>query len=164
VKPVINLADVALEHHAHGDTFAAGDGSVGARIGAKQLGSSLIVVPPGKRAYPFHCHHANERLFVILEGSGILRFGKEEYPVRKHDVISTPAGGRGTAHQLINTSETEELRYLAISTMVPYEVVEYPDSDKVAVSVGGAPGEDPAKRTFFHRGRLGPKLDYWEGE
>ena len=51
-----------------------------------------------------------------------------------------------------------------VSTMIATEIVEYPDSSKVAVYTGTAPGEDPVKRTFSYRGRLGPVLDYWEGE
>jgi hypothetical protein len=37
------------------------------------------------------------------------------YIARSGDVIACPAGGRETAHQIINTG-TDELRYLAVST------------------------------------------------
>lgn len=163
MKPIVNLGDVKCERITHGDKFEVADGSVGALIGSKQIGSSLMVVPPGKRAYPYHCHHVNEELFVILSGTGVLRFGGDEHPVREGDVIAAPAGGRETAHQLVNTGDVD-LRYLAISTMLPTEVVEYPDSNKVAVYVGSAPGESAEKRTMNYRGRLGPQLAYWEGE
>ncbi len=163
MKPIVNLADVRCEPYAHGQKFEVADGSVASLIGAKQLGCSLLIVPKGKRAYPFHCHHVNEEMFVILHGSGVLRFGEAEHAVREGDVIAAPAGGKDTAHQLVNTGDGE-LRYLAISTMVPMEVVEYPDSNKVAVYVGSAPGESAEKRTMNYRGKLGPQLDYWEGE
>ena len=163
MKPIINLEDVALEPFSHGEKFHVMDGPVGAVVGAKQLGYSLAVVPPGKRAYPFHAHHVNEEMFLVLEGRGVVRIGDREYPIRKNDVIAAPAGGKDTAHQIVNTS-SEELRYLMVSTMLPTEVVEYPDSSKVAVYVGSAPGDDPAKRSFHYRGRLGPLLDYWDGE
>lgn len=163
MRRVINLDEVKLDRFTHGDKFETLDGAVGPQVGARQLGCSLNVVPPGKRAYPFHCHHVNEELFVVLQGSGSVRIGDREFPIRAGDVIGAPAGGRETAHQIVNTSG-EELRYLSISTMIPTEVVEYPDSDKVAVHVGSAPGEDPGARTFSFRGRLGPKLDYWDGE
>lgn len=163
MKPIIHLDEVPLEEHAHDDRFAGRYGHVGAAISAKLLGCALTIVPPGKRAWPFHCHHVNEEMFVILEGRGMLRFGEQEYPVRAGDVIAAPPGGRETAHQLVNTSDGE-LRYLAISTMVPGEVVEYPDSGKVAVYVGSAPGADPSARTFNYRGRLGPPATYWDGE
>jgi uncharacterized cupin superfamily protein len=163
VKPILNLEDVPLEDHAHGDRFCARHGQLAGSIGAKLLGCALTVVPPGKRAWPFHCHHVNEEMFVILEGSGVLRFGEREYPVRAGDVIAAPPGGRETAHQLINTSE-RELRYLSVSTMIPNEIVEYPDSSKVAAYVGSPPGGDPSVRTFTYRGRLGPPAEYWDGE
>ena len=163
VKPIINLADVALEHHAHGDKFEARDGSIGEAIGARLLGYSLCVVPAGKRAWPYHCHHVNEEMFLILDGTGILRTGDREYPLRAGDVIAAPPGDATTAHQIINTSD-RELRYVAVSTKIPGEIVEYPDSGNVAVYVGSAPGADPAPRTFNFRGRLGPRVEYWDGE
>ena len=73
-------------------------------------------------------------------------------------VIAAPPGGKDTAHQIINTSDGE-LRYLAISTRLPYEVVEYPDSGKVMVRAGAA--EQP---TFRYRGDLRGARDYWDGE
>src|SRR5262249_18023947 len=143
--------------------FAAGDGQVASLGGARQLGCSLIVVPPGKRAYPFHCHHVNEEMFVILEGSGTLRLGESEQAVGKGDVIFTPAGGAETAHQLINTGATE-LRYLAVSTMLPGDVVEYLDSGKVGVYVGSTPGGDRSQVHFRFHGKLGQACGYWDGE
>jgi uncharacterized cupin superfamily protein len=164
VKPILNLDDVPLEHHAHGEKFAARYGHVGPAIGAKLLGCGLHVVPPGKRAWPFHNHHVNEELYVILDGEGSLRMGDREYAIRAGDVITAPPGGRDTAHQLVNTSAERDLRYLCVSTMIPSEVVEYPDSNKTAFYVGSAPGGDPSVRTIAYRGRLEPALDYWDGE
>jgi uncharacterized cupin superfamily protein len=158
MKPYINVADVVLEHHQHGDRFEAQDGSVSDAIGSRLLGCSLCVVPPGKRAWPLHNHHVNEELFVILAGHGVRRVGDTEHPVRAGDVIAAPPGGKDTAHQIINTSDGE-LRYLAISTRLPYEIVEYPDSGKVLVRAGAA--EVPG---FRHRGDLGAARDYWDGE
>jgi uncharacterized cupin superfamily protein len=163
MKPIINLDDVALEDQAHGDRFACRDGSVGAAIGARLLGCSLTVVPPGKRAWPFHNHHVNEEMFVILSGTGSVRFGDQVHPIRAGDVIAAPPGGTATAHQIVNDSDGE-LRYLAISTMIPSEVLEYPDSGKVAIYVGSAPGQDPAPRTIDFRGHLGARAGYWDGE
>lgn len=163
MKPIINLDEVTLEHHRHGARFEARDGSLADAIGGRLLGYSLTVVPPGKRAFPFHNHHVNEEMFLILEGRGVVRIGAQEYPVRPGDVIAAPPGGPATAHQIINTSDGE-LRYLSVSTMIAQDVVEYPDSGKVAVYVGSAPGGDPRARSYSHRGRPGPQLDYWDGE
>ena len=48
----------------------------------QKLGYNLTVVAPGKRAFPFHCHHANEEMFFIVSGR-TLRFGSAEYPRAK---------------------------------------------------------------------------------
>jgi uncharacterized cupin superfamily protein len=162
-KRVIHLGELPLEHHAHGDKFEARYAHVGKSVGSKHLGCGYHVVPPGKRAWPFHNHHVNEEIFVILEGEGSVRIGDGEQPIRAGDVIAAPPGGRETAHQIINTG-THELRYLCVSTMIPSEIVEYPDSNKVGAYVGSAPGGDPTVRTFSWRGRIGAPAEYWDGE
>lgn len=91
------------------------------------LGINLVVLTPGKRAFPFHNHRANGEAFFVLAGAGHLRLGAERYAIRAGDLISCPAGGKETAHQLINTGD-DELRYLAIGTNSLPDVIEYPDS------------------------------------
>ena len=112
-SPIVNLAELALEQYGKGGHFAAMLGRVGAKLGTRQIGCTLVVLEPGKRAWPYHLHYAEEELFVVLEGEGTLRYNDGEFPVRAGDVILTPPGP-GTAHQIINTSE-RELRYLALS-------------------------------------------------
>jgi uncharacterized cupin superfamily protein len=163
MNPILNIADIPLSDHGHGDGFAARLGQFGPLLGMKQLGCRLVVVPPGKKAWPYHFHHVNEELFVIIKGAGTLRYGGAEHPVKAGDVIACPAGGPETAHQLINTSEAE-LHYLAISTMMSPEVAEYPDSGKFGVMSGSAPGGDAATRRLWHIGRREDVRDYWEGE
>ncbi len=60
---------------SHGDRYEARRGRIGAALGASLLGCRLTEVPPGKRAWPFHHHHANQEMFVILAGTETLRFG-----------------------------------------------------------------------------------------
>jgi uncharacterized cupin superfamily protein len=163
MPPILNVADIALTQQSHGENFAARMGQFGPRLGMKQLGCRLTVVPPGKRAWPYHSHHANEELFYILEGEGTLRYGGAEHPVRPGDVIACPAGGLETAHQLINTGDAD-LRYLALSTTIQPEVCEYPDSGKFTVMVGSPPGGDKAARRRMYCGREETGLDYWDGE
>ncbi len=174
-KPLINLADVVVQSAAdapipaglpQGATAGRYDlrwGEVANRIGAHQLGYNLTVVAPGKRACPFHSHRAEEEMFFVLEGTGELRYGAARYPLRAGDVIACPAGGPETAHQIINTGATE-MRYLAISTIAPTEICEYPDSGKFGAFVDNPPdmGEAPAR--FRHIGRTVDTCDYWEGE
>lgn len=56
------------------------------------------------------------------------------------------------------------LRYLAVSTMLGPDVIEYPDSRKFAVFSGAAPGGDKARRTFSICARTRDAVEYWEGE
>ena len=160
---IVNLADVELREHAHGARFSARLGAIGSRIGARQLGYRLTVLAPGKRAWPFHSHYANEEMFLILEGNGRLRYGTEEHPVRAGDIVCAPAGGSQTAHQFINDSDAD-LKYLCVSTMREPDIVEYPDSRKFAAFAGAPPGGDKAARSFEACARRGDVVDYWEGE
>lgn len=161
-RPVMNIADVELRENGHGEAFEAKIGSFGRRIGSTGIGVMVHVVPPGKRAFPFHAHHQTEELFVILEGEGTYRFGTERYPIKANDVLAAPTGGSEVAHQIINTGN-EPLKYLGISANSGQsDVVEYPDSGKFAVSSRF----DWATRKGGVRfiGRAEDSLDYWDGE
>ena len=156
--PIANLADVALEMRGNGQGFVAEVGAIGPAIGAEKLGCSLVVVPPGKKAWPYHLQHANEEMFVILEGTGTLRYEGETFPVKAGDVIATPVG---KAHQIVNTSDAE-LRYLAISTMIEPDIAEYPDSAKRLMLAGSPPGRRPYP--LYAVVPNDARADYWQGE
>jgi len=158
-KPIVNLADVPLREFGKGDKFAAKLGRIGPMLGSTGLGCTLTVVPPGKRAFPFHRHHVIHELFFVLEGTGEYRLGDKTYPVRAGDVIAAPAGGE--AHQLINTG-SEDLRYLGLSTLGEVDVVDYPDSGKMAVAAG-IKNADFNTATYRGLGRIAA-ADYWDGE
>jgi uncharacterized cupin superfamily protein len=161
--PLINVDEVTLTPLKHDPGFEALIGVIAAPPGATKLGCRLTVVPPGKKAYPHHVHHANDEMFVIVSGEGTLRFGEARYPVCQGDVIVCPAGGPENAHQLINSS-AGELRYLAISTMLEPEVAEYPDSGKFGVLSGAAAGGDKSKWRPAFIGRASSSIDYYDGE
>ncbi|WP_428267194.1 cupin domain-containing protein [Haliangium sp.] len=162
VNPIINVDELEFSDSAsHGQRFEVRMAEVAPKIGAKRLGYNVTAVPPGKRAFPFHNHHANEEMFFVLAGEGTLRFGAGEYPVRAGDIIACPPGGPEVAHQLIN-SGTEELRYLAVSTNIGTDVFQYPDSGKFGVSAGRGPDRDEARfRGFYDQST---SLGYWDGE
>ncbi|MDI4665823.1 cupin domain-containing protein [Xanthobacter autotrophicus] len=162
VSPVVHLGDLVLATERHGAAFEAHFASVAAPLGARRLGARLVELPAGKKAWPLHCHHANDEMFVILGGSGTLRFGGESHAVRAGDVAVCPAGGPETAHQL--EAGADGLRYLAVSTMNEPDVMEYPDSGKVTVFAGAAPGGDKAKRRLSLTVRADSAVDYWSGE
>lgn len=169
-RPVINIDDVAIDERpaffqptgAAAERFGSRSGAVGTRIGAKLLGYNVTVVAPGKRAFPLHNHHANEEMFFILQGRGEVRIGRDRHPIRQGDFIANPPGGPEHAHQIVNTG-SDELRYLAVSTMIVPETVEYPDSGKVATySRQIAP--DGSMRIVRQIGRPETSIDYWDGE
>ena len=157
----VNIDQLQFMSIGNGGKFEARLARIGPMIGAKNLGYNITVVPPGKRAFPYHLHHAIEEMFFILEGEGVLRYDGEESPLRPGDVVACPAGP-GTAHQIINTGRSE-LKYLAVSTNNSPDVVEYPDSGKVAAVAG-----DFSSQEFKTDLRLMVKgesnVNYYDGE
>jgi uncharacterized cupin superfamily protein len=156
VKPIMNLDEVTFDDIEKNGLYTSSRGQFSGHIGAKKLGYNLTVLPPGKAQCPFHCHHGEEEMFLIIEGEGELRFGDKRYPIRKHDVIACPTGGPDVAHQIINTGATT-MRYLALSTLADVDTCEYPDSNKILV-VTGRSGEDGLRKMF----RAENTVDYYD--
>jgi len=150
---VVNIDELTLEHFAKGDKFECNAVRIGPLVGAKDLGYSYDVVPPGKRSCPFHSHRGEEEMFFIVRGEGTLRYGDETRKLRAGDIVCCPTGGPETAHQIINDSNAE-LAYLSVSTMLPAEVCEYPDSNKIGAFGGGV----------RHMTRPSDHIDYWTDE
>lgn len=157
MKNVVNLDELDLQPGSHGERFAWRTAQVSRALGAKDLGYSYDVLPPGKAGCPFHSHRGEEEMFFILRGSGTLRYGAARRRVRAGDFICCPTGGPETAHQLINDSD-EELAYISVSTNLPVEVCEYPDSGKVAAFGGAGDGR------LRHITESAALVDYWKGE
>lgn len=111
---------------------------LGRRLGAKKLGASVYVLAPGQKSFPYHFHHANEELLIVLEGVVTVRTPDGRAEADRGDAISFPAGPTG-AHQVMNESD-EPVRILMLSTMIEPEIAEYPDSGKIGVFAGRAPG------------------------
>ncbi|MCA9704781.1 MAG: cupin domain-containing protein [Myxococcales bacterium] len=114
------------------------------------LGINHMRVPPGRTTSPFHSHQREDEAFFVLSGRGVLRYGERVYELRPGDCISCPAG-TGTAHQIANPYEDEDLVYLAIGAHDANEVCVYPDSGKVLV------------RSLGQIGRI-EGTDYFDGE
>ena len=159
---IVNLENVTILNRSHGTSFECAIAPVGAELESKKLGFNVTTVPPGKKAFPYHAHRANEEMFFILEGEGSVRIAGETHPIRKGDFISLPPG-RDSAHQILNDSQAP-LRYLAVSTMEIPELVEYPDSGKLGVMAGSLGGRAPAADLIRHFAKLKDGVDYWEGE
>ena len=105
-----------------------------------------VVVPAGKRNFPFHSHAAMWEFYWVLSGSGSLRTEAGSKPIVKGDFfVCRP----NDAHQLVASPE-EPLEYVVISDNVPADVIHYPDSKKWNAK--------PGRRIFRET------LDYYDGE
>ena len=158
MTPIVRPAELELKTWEQGQRYRSADASIGQLLGLTKLGVSYNEVPPGKSGCPFHHHHGEDELFVILAGTGLYRYGQAEYPIGPGDLLGAPAGGPETAHQILNTG-TETFRYLGISAAVLADVVEYPDSGKFLAFATAPDG-----RQFRFVGRRDSELDYWDAE
>ena len=157
---VVNIANVTVRTLHSGPRFELGWASVSQLIGTTQIGASLHVVPAGKTAWPFHRHHGKDELFFILSGSGTYRVGGRRMPISAGDCIGAPAGGE--AHQIVNSSDAE-LRYIAFSSLGRADVIDYPDSGKMAVKIVHGNDRDPPSILDIE-GQFTPSTGYWDGE
>jgi len=158
-SPIVNIDDVPLMDRQHGEKFAVKWGRVGPLVGTSTLGCAVHVVPPGKRAFPLHRHHVADEMFFILSGAGEYRLGEKTFALRSGDFVGAPAGGE--AHQIVNTGQGD-LTYLAFSTVGSVDVVDYPESGKIAVAAG-VKNADFKSATYVGLGRL-QRADYYDGE
>ena len=152
-----NIADLSAPDTEEGGSFV----ELGGQAGSVRSGLNWIKLDPGRRGPPPHCHSAEEEIFVVLDGEGILElwptpgsprlhpdFEYEEHSLRRGHVVARPPGTR-IAHSL--RARDAGLTYLVYGTRDTNDVCYYPRSNKI-----------------FWRGvgliaRLEP-LDYSDGE
>jgi uncharacterized cupin superfamily protein len=121
---------------------------LGDAVGSRSTGLGHVAVAPGRLSCPPHCHSAEEELFVVLEGEGVLLLGDEEYPVKQGSVVARPPG-TGVAHAF--RAAESGLTLLAYGTRRSTDMCYYPRSRKISY------------RGLGVIGRISP-VDYWEGE
>lgn len=121
---------------------------IGQMLGARATGLRHVRVAPDAHGTPHHCHGADEELFVVLGGAGVVRLGDERFAVRRGSVVARPPG-TGVAHSFVAGERGLEL--LTWGTNRPNDIAYYPDSDKVYFRGVGVIG------------RLEP-CGYWDGE
>jgi len=154
---VRNFGEVPLERFTREPWYDGQGARLAKGTAARKLGASYDVLEAGKRGCPYHFHHAQEEMFVILEGAGTLRVAGETIPIKAGDVIFIPPGAE-YPHQILNTS-TSQLKYLSISTKETPEICEYPDSDKYL-----AEASHNGERRFEAVARRSDNLEYWDRE
>jgi uncharacterized cupin superfamily protein len=157
-KLIRNFNEVPLARESREPLYGGAGARLAPGTAALKLGASIDILEPGKRGCPYHLHHAQEEMFIVIEGHGTMRVAGEMLAVKAGDVVFVPPGPQ-YPHQMINTSDAP-LKYLSVSTKDTPEVCEYPDSGKVLTHVrpvGGA-------YDFARMNRLETDLDYWDGE
>jgi uncharacterized cupin superfamily protein len=111
---------------------------VGARAGAQELGATLYEVDPGGAISPYHAHHANEELLVVLSGSPVVRTPGGPRRVEPGAVLAFPRGEDG-AHAVSNPGP-EAARVLLVSTMHFPDIAEHLDTGALLAITGPAAG------------------------
>lgn len=159
---VVNLDEVPAVRSERGTRFASARRQLGAAAGGAAIGCSHMELPPGKTSWPLHYHCANEEVIFVLEGSGRLRIGDAEVALRPGDYVALPPGP--SAPHLVRNDGAVPLRYLALSTMIPVDIAVYPDSGKVGLFAGAAPGGPKEARYLGGYHRAGAAVDYFDGE
>lgn len=94
--------------------------------GLKRIGVNLGRVPPGKEAFVYHRHHAEEEWVFILEGRALSDIEDKTEEVGPGDFIAYPAG---VAHNLKNTGEGD-LVYLMGGEQLSVEIADFPRHGK----------------------------------
>ncbi|MCJ9429852.1 cupin domain-containing protein [Kordiimonas marina] len=128
---------------------------------ACNLGCSRYRLEPGKKSCPAHYHYGNDEAIYVLSGELTLLFDGQPHTLTEGDYVTLPRG-TGDAHQLENRSLTP-VEYLCFSTMEPADVIMYPNSGKIGVFGGGAPGGAESE-VSVRQWVKDDAIDYWAGE
>jgi uncharacterized cupin superfamily protein len=102
-----------------------------AAAGSQRLGASIVEVASGTLSSPYHFHHGNEELLIVLSGTPELRTPDGLRELKPGEVVSFPCGSEG-AHRVRNGSP-EPCRLLFISEMNFPDIVSYPDTGTTLV-------------------------------
>jgi uncharacterized cupin superfamily protein len=126
-----------------------------AAAGSRWTGLTHIELDAATLSGPPHCHSAEEEIFVVLDGEGVLdlipapdRGEPEQHAVRRGSVVARPPG-TGIAHSF--RAGDSGLTLIAWGTREPNDICWYPRSQKIYWRGVGVVGRIET-------------LDYWEGE
>jgi uncharacterized cupin superfamily protein len=159
---IVNVADVE-EFERTGGSVSRRGRDLGRAGGSARTGLKLYDVAPGRLMNPPHSHSAEEEIFVVLEGSGLLKLWPhprgaveperfpsvtDEHSLRAGHVAAVPAG---LGRPVEISAGDEGVRVLAYGTRDPNDITYYPRSGKVMLRGVGVVGQLT-------------QLDYWEGE
>ena len=81
--------------------FAAGKMGKSTLVQGEFLFAGLNAFEPGQEHAP-HAHEGQDKLYVVLEGSGLVRIGEQSQTLSAGDVAFAPAG---VTHSIRNSGE-----------------------------------------------------------
>jgi uncharacterized cupin superfamily protein len=85
---VQNLDRAELEDGSLGGAFQNRCAELGLGLRSEKLGFNLSVIPPGHFSGPYHYHHGEEELFLVIEGRCTLRHEGRYRELGRHDPAS----------------------------------------------------------------------------
>jgi uncharacterized cupin superfamily protein len=131
---IVNLDDAPAESGGRARSPAEGAGS-------ELTGLNWVSLDAGDEGAPPHCHSAEEEIFVVLDGDGVLELwpapqasrlhgdvARETHDIRRGSVIARPPGTR-IAHSF--RAGPQGLTYLAYGTRKSNDMAYYPRSNKI---------------------------------
>jgi uncharacterized cupin superfamily protein len=129
---IVNVEDVEPDYDGEAGRWV----KLARAAGAARTGLNWGHLNSGHAGAPPHCHSAEEEIFVVLEGSGMLELWpspargseRERHEVRAGDVIARPPG-TGVAHYF--RAGDEAMTFLAYGTNEPNDICYYPRSNKI---------------------------------
>jgi uncharacterized cupin superfamily protein len=130
-KHVANISNIPKEFMDDPEFSKLKTVRVGDAIGTERFYVNVDYVKPGAFSTKYHAHDLQEEFFMIMAGTGILRFDGQEMRVSPGDVVAKPAG-KGLAHQFINDGG-DILQIMDIGTRVTGDTIVYPDEGTVYV-------------------------------
>jgi uncharacterized cupin superfamily protein len=146
----MNVYDDAFETERQREGATERLTNLGHALGTSLLGATIFEVEPGY-AGPYHLHHGNEELLLVLDGTPAVRTPTGERELRRGDVVFFPRGADGL-HAIANRSH-DSARFVLFSSKVHPDVTERPEEGLVGVFAGDVPtaGRDAPFEAFFPR-------------
>lgn len=105
-------SDVSTETCHYKAVFGKGDSGAGIARGVARFGE--IDVDPSGACAPVE-YAAEEQIYLVLDGSGELTYGKDKVPIRKNDYAYLPPGITHTA----SASSGQPLRVIVMGFKIP---------------------------------------------
>ena len=122
------------------------------------LSAAVWELEPGAVQAPYHFHHGGEEPLIVLRGTPTLRSAEGERELKEGEVVHFRRVRR--AHTSCATARSV-VRYVIAAALPTPEVIEYPDSGKIASM---ARTETSAGGPLFSLNRLADGVDYFDGE